>query len=102
MDVKDSLAFFFYKNRARGLRFIKRLELSDVVSRLQDDLVTSLWEKDLSHITFTIVDEMAASFYSTIKSFSNYQAISLIFNKLNIRNLQNHKGKRENLTFPSL
>lgn len=69
MDVKESLAFFFYKDGVRELRFIKGLEFreivdffnivkrSDVVNRLQDDLVTLLWEKDFSHIIFHVMDE---------------------------------------------
>jgi HD-GYP domain-containing protein (c-di-GMP phosphodiesterase class II) len=69
MDVKESLAFFFYKDGVRELQFIKGLELreiidffnivrkSDIVSRLEDDLATLLWEKDFSHITFLVMDE---------------------------------------------
>jgi len=30
---------------------------SDFLNRMEDDLVTLLWEKDFSHITFTTVDE---------------------------------------------
>jgi len=29
----------------------------DLLNRMEDDLVTLLWEKDFSHITFTAVDE---------------------------------------------
>ena len=68
-DVKESLAFFFFKDGIREIKFIKGLEFKEVVdflhvvrksesvSRLEDDLVTLLWEKDFSHITFGTVDE---------------------------------------------
>ena len=68
-DVKESLAFVFFKDGIRELRFHRGLETeelvdflnvvrrSDAVSRMEDDLVTLLWEKDFSHITFTTIDE---------------------------------------------
>jgi len=68
-DVKDSLAFFFFKDGVREIRFLKGLEFREVVdflyvvrkgdsvNRLEDDLVTLLWEKDFFHIAFTTVDE---------------------------------------------
>ena len=68
-DKKESLAFLFYKDGIREIRFFKGLEYaeiveflnivrrSDLVNRLEDDLVTLLWEKDFSHITFTSVDD---------------------------------------------
>ena len=68
-DVKESLAFVFFKDGIRELQFSKGLELremveflniirkSDFVNRMEDDLVTLLWEKDFSHITFITVDE---------------------------------------------
>jgi HEAT repeat protein len=68
-DVKESLAFLFFKDGIRELRFFKGLEFkeivdflnivrkSDLVNRLEDDLVTLLWEKDFFHIAFTTVDE---------------------------------------------
>src|SRR4030043_249330 len=72
-DVKESLAFFFFKDGIREIKFLKGLELREVVdflhivrrsesvSRLEDDLVTLLWEKDFSHITFGTVDEFLES-----------------------------------------
>lgn len=72
-DVKESLAFFFYKDGIREIKFIKGLEFKEVVdflhivrksetvNRLEDDLVTLLWEKDFSHITFGTVDEFLES-----------------------------------------
>lgn len=72
-DIKESLAFFFYKDGIREIRFLKGLEFrelvdflqvvrrSESVNRLEDDLVTLLWEKDFSHITFGTVDEFIES-----------------------------------------
>jgi hypothetical protein len=68
-DVKESLAFLFYKDGIREMRFFNGLEFQemidflevvrkgDLVNRCEDDLVTLLWEKDFSHIAFTTVDE---------------------------------------------
>jgi hypothetical protein len=68
-DVKESLAFLFFKDGIREIRFLKGLEFREVVdflhvvrkgdfiNRLEDDLVTLLWEKDFSHILFTTLDE---------------------------------------------
>jgi len=72
-DVKESLAFLFFKDGIREIKFLKGLELREVVdflhivrrsesvNRLEDDLVTLLWEKDFSHITFGTVDEFLES-----------------------------------------
>lgn len=68
-DVKASLAFLLYKDGLRELRFMKGLEeweiegLLDVIKRsdnlnqLEDDLVTLIWEKDLTHISYLATDE---------------------------------------------
>lgn len=68
-DVKESLAFFFFKDGIREIKFFRGLEFremvdflhivrkSESVNHLEDDLVTLLWEKDFSHITFGTVDE---------------------------------------------
>jgi HEAT repeats len=68
-DVKESLAFVFFKDGVREIQFSKGLEFreildflnvvrkSDFLNRMEDDLVTLLWEKDFSHITFITVDE---------------------------------------------
>ena len=68
-DVKESLAFVFYKDGVREIRFIKGLEFKEVtdfldivrkadfVNRREDDLVTLLWEQDFSHITFSTVED---------------------------------------------
>jgi len=68
-DIKESLAFVFYKDGIRELQFSKGLEFkemmdflnivrkSDFLNRMEDDLVTLLWEKEFSHITFITADE---------------------------------------------
>ena len=68
-DVKESLAFLFFKDGIRELRFLSGLEFqeildfltvvrkSDSVNRMEDDLVTLLWEKDFAHISFVTIDE---------------------------------------------
>src|SRR3989304_3839353 len=68
-DIKESLAFLFFKDGIREIQFSKGMEFKemidflniirkgDLLNRMEDDLVTLLWEKDFSHITFTAVDE---------------------------------------------
>jgi hypothetical protein len=68
-DIKESLAFLFYKDGIREIRFFRGLEFeemvdflniirkADSINRLEDDLVTLIWEKDLTHIAITTVDE---------------------------------------------
>ncbi len=68
-DLKESLAFFFYKDGIREIRFYSGLEIGEIVdflnivrkgetvNRMEDDLVTLLWERDFQHIDFTNVDE---------------------------------------------
>lgn len=68
-DIKESLAFFFFKDGIRELKFLRGLEFNEIldflhivkksekVSRMEDDLVTLLWEKEFPHIHFTIVDD---------------------------------------------
>ncbi len=68
-DAKTSLAFLFYKDGLRELRFLKGLEdweveglldlikRSDNLNQLEDDLVTLIWERDFSHITYLATDE---------------------------------------------
>lgn len=68
-DVKESLAFLFFKDGIREIQFFKDLELREVVdflnvvrkadsiNRMEDDIVTLIWEKDFSHIVITTVDE---------------------------------------------
>ena len=68
-DVKKSLAFFFYKDGLRELRFIEGLEEREIqglfdiilqsgdINRLEDDLVTLMWEKDFIHIGYIATDD---------------------------------------------
>jgi HEAT repeat protein len=68
-DIKTSLAFLFYKDGLRELRFMKELEeweiqglidiivRSDNINQLEDDFVTMLWEKDFVHIGYLATDE---------------------------------------------
>ena len=68
-NIKTSLAFLFYKDGLRELRFMKGLEeweiqglidiivQSDRINQLEDDFVTLLWEKDFVHIGYLATDE---------------------------------------------
>ena len=68
-DMKESLAFLLYKDGVREIRFLKGLEDQEIsdfldilgkneqISRLEDDIVTLLWQKDFSHITYFATDE---------------------------------------------
>jgi HEAT repeat protein len=68
-DVKTSLAFIFYKDGLRELRFMNGLEeweiqglidiiiRSDYINQLEDDFVTLIWEKDFVHIGYLATDE---------------------------------------------
>lgn len=68
-DLKSSLAFFLYKDGLRELRFIEGLEewevqgfldilkRGDQINKMEDDLVTMIWERDFVHITYRATDE---------------------------------------------
>lgn len=68
-DPKSSIAFLFFKDGIRELRFIRDLEeweidgfmevirSTDAINELEDDLVTLLWEKDFPHIRYVATDE---------------------------------------------
>ncbi|MBM4306608.1 MAG: hypothetical protein FJ115_06605 [Deltaproteobacteria bacterium] len=68
-DTKSSLAFLLYKDGLRELRFAKGLEewevqgLMDVIrgsesiNQLEDDLVTLIWERDFTHISYLATDD---------------------------------------------
>jgi hypothetical protein len=70
-DVKESLAFVFFKDGIREIRFFKGIEFreivdflqivrkSDQVNRFEDDLVTLIWEKDFAHIAITTLDDFS-------------------------------------------
>jgi len=67
-DLKTSLAFHFYKDGLREIRFMEGLETweidglidilkrSDSINKLEDDLVTLMWEKEFLHITYVAED----------------------------------------------
>ena len=68
-DLKSSLAFFLYKDGLREFRFQEGLEeweiqgfldiikRGDKVNKLEDDLVTMIWERDFVHISYQATDE---------------------------------------------
>jgi len=68
-DVKASLAFLFYKDGVRELRFMKGLEDWEIkgliniiaqhenINQIEDDIVTLMWEKEFSHIGYFATDE---------------------------------------------
>ena len=68
-DVKTSLAFLFYRDGVRELRFVKGLEeweiegLIDIIIRceninqMEDDVVTLMWGKDFPHISYLATDD---------------------------------------------
>jgi hypothetical protein len=70
-DVKESLAFVFFKDGIREIRFLRGIEFreivdflqivrkSDQVNRFEDDLVTLIWEKDFTHIAITTLDDFS-------------------------------------------
>ncbi len=72
-DMKESLAFLLYKDGVREIRFFKGLENQEIsdfldvlrkneqASRLEDDIVTLLWERDFSHISYYATDEFMES-----------------------------------------
>jgi len=72
-DMKESLAFLLYKDGVREIRFLKGLEDQEIsgfldvlrrneqASRLEDDIVTLLWERDFAHISYHATDELAES-----------------------------------------
>jgi hypothetical protein len=86
-DMKESLAFLLYKDGVREIRFLKGLEdreISDFldilgkneqISRLEDDIVTLLWQKDFAHITYFATDEfMEANAVHVPASYDEIQA----------------------------
>jgi hypothetical protein len=68
-DVKTSIAFAFYKDGLRELRFMRGLEeweiqglidivkQTDKINQLEDDVVTLIWERDFAHIGYLSTDE---------------------------------------------
>lgn len=68
-DLKSSLAFHLYKDGLREIRFIEGLEQNEVqslieilsqveqINRMEDDLVTLMWERDFVHMSYLATDE---------------------------------------------
>lgn len=68
-DLKSSLAFLLYKDGLRELRFMEGLDpweihglidifrRGDAINPLEDDLVTLMWEKDFTHISYLATEE---------------------------------------------
>jgi len=68
-DVKTSLAYSLYKDGLRELRFMRSLEEWEVqgmidilkqtenINPLEDDVVTMIWERDFSHISYLATDD---------------------------------------------
>jgi HEAT repeat protein len=68
-DLNSSLAFQLYKDGLRELRFMEGLEdgelrgLIDIIARaesinkLEDDIVTMMWEADFVHLSYLAADE---------------------------------------------
>ena len=100
-DIKESLAFLFYKDGIREMRFFNGLEFkeiidflevvrkSDRVNRCEDDMVTLLWEKDFSHITFTTVDEFLDGSSTTVPATEQD-----LFDRLEYRGFDEDGGKK--------
>ncbi|MGQ9775575.1 MAG: HEAT repeat domain-containing protein, partial [Thermodesulfobacteriota bacterium] len=68
-DPKSSIAFLFYKDGIRELRFMKDIEEWEIegfmevirgrenLNELEDDIVTLLWERDFPHLSYMATDE---------------------------------------------
>ena len=68
-ELKTSLAFFLYKDGLRELRFMEGLEeweiqgfldivkRGDQINKMEEDLVTMIWERDFVHIRYQATDE---------------------------------------------
>lgn len=68
-DVEDNLASLFYKDGVRNLTFLRGItdeetaefleiiQLGGRLAELDDDVVTLMWEKDLEHVRYLVVEE---------------------------------------------
>ena len=84
-EMRESLAFLLYKDGVRDIRFFKGLddqEISDFLdvlqrgeqaSRLEDDIVTLLWQKEFAHISYYATDEFIDSNAVPV-NYDEYQA----------------------------
>ncbi|MFQ5840870.1 MAG: HEAT repeat domain-containing protein [Thermodesulfobacteriota bacterium] len=86
-DMKESLAFLLYKDGVREIRFFEGLgeqEICDFLdvlrrneqaSRLEDDIVTLLWERDFAHISYFATDEfMESNAVQIPENYDEFQA----------------------------
>jgi hypothetical protein len=79
-DMKENLAFLFFRDGIREVRFHKGLDFnetlaflnlvkkSDLINRLRDDLVTLIWQANFSHIDITTVEDFLESTGTAISS----------------------------------
>lgn len=93
-DVKTSLAFLFYKDGLREIRFTKGLEewevqglieilrQSDNINQLEDDLVTLMWGKDFIHIGYLATDEFLEEASVVVPENVNQFRKNLVFKPL--------------------
>lgn len=84
-EVRESLAFLLYKDGVREIRFLRGLEdqeISDLLdvlrrgeqaSRLEDDIVTLLWQEEFAHISYYATDEFMESNAIPL-NYDEYQA----------------------------
>jgi HEAT repeat protein len=86
-DMKESLAFLLYKDGVREIRFLKGLGDQEIIdfldvlrrneqaSRLEDDIVTLLWERDFAHISYFATDEfMESNAVQIPENYDEFQA----------------------------
>lgn len=69
LDPRESLAFLFYRDGIREIRFFRGLEFrelvdflqivrkGDAVNRMEDDLVTLFWAREFIHIDLVTIEE---------------------------------------------
>jgi HEAT repeat protein len=93
-DLKSSLAFFLYKDGLREFRFQEGLEEWEIqgfldiikrgekVNKLEDDLVTMIWERDFVHISYQATDEYLDEVAVTIPENIEQFRKNLIFEPL--------------------
>ena len=93
-DVKTSLAFLLYKDGLREIRFMKGLEeweiqgfvdilkQTDYINELEDDIVTLMWEKDFTNISYLATDEFLEETPIVIPENFNQFRENLVFKPL--------------------
>jgi len=109
-DTKASIAFLLYKDGIRELRFMKDIEDweiqglmevirgSENINELEDDLVTLLWERDFTHISYLATDEFLEDAPILIPENIDQFRSKLVFKPLayNVQvDLQGEEGEEE-------